>query len=298
MSGSFFFVTSRKRAFHKETNSIRSKYLKISSETNTMSGNTVFAIISVSTLIAMGLTSAIIQAGIMIFFFGKWGPAWLNEDTGQHVVYFLSDMFVLSPGLAYGWTIAIIPSVTIASIVIHTSICRDRICRNETNETPRGVLRSAWNLFKNPSVLVNLLVFLAYLGLLMICIFDLHHPSKNHYVGVGLFALSGVFLNFWVIYLDYNVERTTWHPVYVFDCLLILLSVVALFLFSFGGHMISACSEWIVLVLMLVLHTLLPIRGARVVLSKPQGWYHAFHRKHGRGQIVLTDPRPPNKIDM
>ena len=69
-------------------------------------------------------------------------------------------------------------------------------------------------------------------------------------------------------------------------------------MFIFGSLMVSACSEWSVLLLMVVLHTLLPIRGARVVLSRPRGWHNVFRKGPGRGQIVLIDPRPVNKIDF
>jgi hypothetical protein len=264
-----------------------------------MSGNTVFAIISVAVMITVGIVTAVAQCGLMIFVLGRWGPAWIEKATGQHVVYFLSDIFVLSPGLAYAWTISIIPSVAIAATIIRTSLSRDAVC---VNQTPKRLskfgLRSIWNRVMDPTLLVLFLVFMAYMGLMLLSLFDLHHPSNNHYVGVGLFAFSGVFLNFWVVYLDYTVERNTWHPVLVFDCSLVLLSIVALCMFIFGSLMVSACSEWSVLLLMVVLHTLLPIRGARVVLSRPRGWHNVFRKGPGRGQIVLVDPRPANKIDF
>jgi hypothetical protein len=257
-----------------------------------MGGNTVFAIVSVSVLITVGLCAVITQFGLMVFVFGKWGPVYLNEATGQHVVYFLSDMFVLSPGLAYAWITSIIPSVSIAATIISTSISRDKICRNQPMNG------SMWNRVMDPTNLVFCTVFLAYMGLVLLSLFDLHHPSGNHYVGVGLFATAGVILNFWVVYLDYTVERTTWHPVYVFDSALILLAIVALNVFIFGDHFTSACSEWTVLFLMVVLHALLPIRGARIVLSKPQGWHNAFRRGRGRGHIILIDPSPVDKMDF
>ena len=110
-----------------------------------MGGNTVFAIESVSVLITVGITTAIAQCGLMIFVFGRWGPAWIEEATGQHVVYFLSDMFVLSPGLAHAWTISIIPSVAIAATIIRTSLSRDAICVNQAPKTTSTLTRTCVN---------------------------------------------------------------------------------------------------------------------------------------------------------
>ncbi|KAJ1466869.1 hypothetical protein T484DRAFT_1860430, partial [Baffinella frigidus] len=88
-----------------------------------MSGNTIFATISVAVFITVGLGAALAQFGLMVFFLMKWGPVWVNDDA-DHVVFFLSDMFVFSPGLAYAWAVLITPSVAIAGITISTSIAR------------------------------------------------------------------------------------------------------------------------------------------------------------------------------
>ena len=246
-----------------------------------MSGNTVFAIISLSVLIAVGMGAAFIQFGLMLYVFGKWGFSW--KET--HVLFFLSDLFVLNPGLAWAWALAIIPSLYIAVSTISTSIARDRV---------------AWSLYVKPppynlTIIAWIFTFIAQFGLILIANWDLHHPSGLHYVGVFLFGSAGVVLNFWVLYLDLGVKRSTWHPVYRIDCLLVLVSSIAVILFVFGSKSISAASEWCVLMLMVVLHFLLPIRGTRIVISRPQIWYNS-RRSHIIHGGTLGIPESDDKI--
>jgi hypothetical protein len=271
-----------------------------------MGGNTIFAVVSVSALVSVGIGAAIMQCGMMIFFFGKYGASFFNEANGKHMVYYLSDLFVLSPGLAYAWTLSVIPSVAIAAIIVSTSIARDRLLKNDPVRMSVSLQSRISRIFTyvcdqvfDTTNLVWMLVFFANMGLMLLSLFDLHHTSRLHYLGVELFASCSVVLQFWVVYLDYTVERSTWHPVYVFDCIIILISFVALGMFSFGRERISAVSEWAILLLMVVLHALLPIRGARVVFSKPRGWHNPFHTSHsGGGQIILIDDRSVEKMDF
>jgi hypothetical protein len=251
-----------------------------------MGGSTIFAILSVSVLLTLGIVAAIMQCGMMLYAFGKWGPA--NEENGM--IYFLSDLFIFSRGLAYAWILSVIPSVAIAAIIVRTSISRDRICRNDP-------VRKSAHLYDQVFDATNFiwfLVFLSNMGLLLISLFDMHHPTGLHFVGVGLFAACSAFLQFWVIYLDYTVDRPTWHPLYVFDGILVLLSFFSLGTFSLGGATVSALSEWFVLILMITIHLFLPIRGSRIVLSKPRGFKNPFHI-NTRGQILLVDKRPVDK---
>jgi hypothetical protein len=261
-----------------------------------MSGNTTFAILSVSMLLTLGVGAAIMQSGIMLYAFGKWGPA-SNED-GIHAIYFLSDLFVLTPGLAYAWILSVLPSVAIAAIIVRTSIARDRIFRNDPLRKSAQNITYVYEKVFDTTNFIWFLVFLSNLGLMLLSLFDLHHPTGNHYVGVALFAASSAILQFWVIYLDYTVERTTWHPVYVFDGILVLLSFFALGIFTLGTASVSAFSEWFVLVLMVILHFLVPIRGTRVVLSKPRGFKNPFKNHHTKGKILLVEKLPVDKMDF
>jgi hypothetical protein len=265
-----------------------------------MSGNTIFATISVAVFITVGLGAALAQFGLMVFFLMKWGPVWVNDDA-DHVVFFLSDMFVFSPGLAYAWAVLITPSVAIAGITISTSIARDRVYWNAPLVEPTGWHRPLWSHVggntailcryvyrqaKNPVCHAWGWVFIAQLGLMLLIMFDLHNPNRLHYVGVCFYGSSGVVLNLWVLYLDYGVDRSTWHPFYQFDRLLVLTALTTLAMFVFGDALVSASAEWVVLLLMVTLHTLLPVRGARVVLSAPSVWHNSF----------LTPPAPQRPV--
>ena len=256
-----------------------------------MGGNTVFAILSVSVLIALGLGAALTQFGLMIYVFGKWGFVQQTNVTGTPVLYFLSDMFVLNPGLAYAWAFSIIPSVAIAATIIITSIARDLVIWNyiiDTYKPPYNMTRFVW-----------FVTICAQWGLALLSYFDLHHPSGMHYVGVALFGMAGVILNFWVLYLDYGIERASWHPVYTFDGLLTLISFIALIMFVFGTKSISAASEWVVLLLMVTLHALLPFRGTRVVLSRPQIWYNSWRSPvNGKPDVRTPSPDENNGADI
>ncbi|KAJ1464835.1 hypothetical protein T484DRAFT_1757805 [Baffinella frigidus] len=233
-----------------------------------MSGNTAFALVSVAVLVTIGLGAALTQFGLMIYAFGKWGFIWTNGFTGAPVLFFLSDMFVLNPGLAYAWAFAITPSVAIAVTIINTSLARDRLIWNtmvHTCKPPYDLTKFVW-----------VVAVCAQWGLALLAYFDLHNPSGLHYLGVGLFGVGGVVLNFWVVFLDYGIERATWHPAITFDRILTIISLVSLSLFVLGTRSLSAASEWVVLLVMITLHALLPIRGARVVLSQPQIWYNSY----------------------
>ena len=195
-------------------------------------------------------------------------------------MFFLSDLFVLNPGMAYAWALAIIPSVAIAATIITTSIARDRLLWNtlEGQNPPRDLNRVVWAV-----------CIATQWGLILLSYFNLHHPSRLHYLGVALFATGGVVLQMWVVILDYGISRNTWHPVKTFDRILVFVSFIALPLFGFGSRSVSAASEWVVLLVAVVLHTLLPIRGARVVLSKPEIWYNS-RRSHDKDANVSRNP--------
>jgi hypothetical protein len=230
-----------------------------------MSGNVVFSIVSVSVMVAVGIMSAITQLGIMVFMFSKYGLTAVHADTGFTFLLFLSDTFVLSPGLAHAWIVSITPSIAIAAIIVDTSKARDR--RVTGVHTEKGpVLRAV--------------VFISFIGLILLALFDVGSMPLLHYVGVILFTGGGLVLNGWVLYLDYGVERLLWHPMLKFDITLLAISAIALPLFALasvaGYPDISACAEWGILIIMIILHVMLPIRGARVVLSTPEPYYNSM----------------------
>ena len=244
-----------------------------------MGGNTAFAIISVSVMVSSGLAAALIQFGIVLYVFSKWGFS-DPDSIGRPVLYFLSDLFVIQPGIAYAWALSVIPSLTIALTIITTSVYRDFLIWGRMIDTkpPYNLTIFAW-----------IVALFGQWGLILIAYFDLHHRSRMHYLGVALFASSGLIFNVWVVFLDYGVRRMTWHPVFFADCALSTVSVVALIFFVFGSNSVSAASEWCVLLLMSTLHMLLPIRGARIVLSHPNILYNSGRRS----PIVVSDTTPP-----
>jgi hypothetical protein len=244
-----------------------------------MAGNTAFALISVAVMVTLGIGAALTQFGLMIYSFGKWGFIWTNGLTGEPTLFFLSDIFYLTPGLAYAWSFSIIPSLAIAVTIINTSIARDRLIWNtmvDTCKPPYDLSTFAWSL----SVL-------GQWGLALLSYFDLHTPSGGHYLGVALFGASGLTLNLWILYLDYGICRATYHPILMFDRILAFTTVVALILFVFGSRSVSAASEWVVLLVMIAINTLLPVRGARVVLSPPQIWYNSLRSRDKEVPEVL-----------
>jgi hypothetical protein len=229
-----------------------------------MSGNVVFSIVSVSVMVAVGLMSAITQLGIMVFIFSKYGLTAVHEETGFVFLLFLSDTFVLSPGLAHAWIVSIIPSVAIAAIIVDTSRARDRRMTGVHTEN---------------DLMLKSVVFIAFFGLILLALFDVGSMPFLHYVGVIMFTWGGLVLNGLVLYLDYGVDRLTWHPMLKFDIALLVISTIALPCFALasvlGAPDVSACAEWVILIVMIILHVMLPIRGARVVLSAPQPYYNS-----------------------
>jgi hypothetical protein len=242
-----------------------------------MSGNVVFSIVSVSVMVAVGLMSALAQFGIMVFMFSRYGLTTVHEDTGFTVLLFLSDTFVLSPGLAHAWIISIAPSIAIAAIIIDTSKARDR---------------RATGGWEQPDYELKLVVFVTLFGLILLALFDVSAMPQLHYSGVVLFTAGGLILNAWILYLDYGVERLLWHPMLKFDIALLIISAIALPIFAIGNVLgyydISAAAEWVVLIIMITLHVMLPIRGARVVLSTPEPYHNTRPKRELYRILNLT----------
>jgi hypothetical protein len=254
-----------------------------------MVGNEAFAVVSVSAFVALGFTSAIIQFAIMVYVLGKWGITTIAENgslfSGPAQFLFLSDTFAMAPGLANAWMISVTPSVAIAAVTIRTSLVRDNAVISKYSShghplqcTNTGLfsyvyfelLSSKWFLWYN--------VFLAHWGLALLSFFDLNNITNNHYVGVVCFSMGNTLLNLWVVRLDYGVNGKLWHPFYTFDAVMVTISVIALFIFPsaalVGYPDASAAAEWVILGIMVTFHILLPIRGARIVLSKPNFWWN------------------------
>jgi hypothetical protein len=260
-------------------------------------GNPAFALISVSVMIAVALSSALTQFGIMVFLFGQWGFAWIDTNTGGTLLHFLSETFTLSPGLANAWLMSIIPSITTIAAIVSTEQARDSFAqtvvgdrqpvdKQRTGKQREAYCTSACNYAQTnvkPVILWGL-VLLAHIGLMMLIIFA-YTPGTHemHYFGVALFTSSMTVLNAWVVFIDYGVERVTWHPFIKFDAILFIVAVSALAVFVLGEPNISAAAEWIALLTMVSLHTLLPFRGARVVLSRPRLRYNSGWCAIGRG---------------
>lgn len=242
-----------------------------------MSGNVVFSIVSVSVGVSVALMSAIAQFGIMVFMFSKYGLTATHQDTGFSVLLFLSDTFVLSPDLAHAWIISITPSVAIAAIIVQTSRVRDM--RMTGADTDRGFM-------------IRFMVFISFFGLILLALFDVLGMPGLHYTGVIMFTGGGLFLNGWVLYLDYGVERLIWHPLLRFDIGLLSISTIALPLFALadlvGYPDVSAFAEWVLLVVMITLHLMLPIRGARIVLSTPAPYYNTGPTRALYKMLCLT----------
>jgi hypothetical protein len=106
-------------------------------------------------------------------------------------------------------------------------------------------------------------------------------------------------LNFAVIFLDYGCPRAVWHPAILFDRVLASLTFIALMFFVFGAKSISAAAEWVILLFMVCNHGLLPVRGARIVLSRPQIWYNSFRSRvnDNAHEVVRASPVRPEVVD-
>jgi hypothetical protein len=222
-----------------------------------------FALMITSTLISVGIVSSIAQMGIVLLLFGTHGFIIELQPSGDQIFLYLSDTFALSPGLANAWLISIIPSVAVAAIIIHTSLTRDM---KRINQLPgeNMVLRLVnWVLW----IGVWMTAWVTHVGLMMLVGYNIVKQRGLHTTGASIYLIGGWVLNTWVVFLDYGVHRRRWHPLIVFDTILICVAVISACMFFQGNLNLSVIGEWILLILLLVIHALLPIRGARIVLS-------------------------------
>jgi hypothetical protein len=218
-----------------------------------------FALIITSTLLSVGVFSALSQISVVLTLYGKYG-LWVEVQPSGYIVFrYLSDTFVMDPGKANTWLIAMIPSVAIAAIVINTSTRRDI-----------KKLRDGGGSCQYAPSLIALwfTVCTTQTGLIMLVLYNIVENFGLHVVGVSLCLVGAFVLNAWVIVLDHRVTRRRWHPQIVFDVTLIFVTIISIVLFFQPILNLSVVGEWVLLTGMMVSHTLLPFRGARIVLAK------------------------------
>jgi hypothetical protein len=223
-----------------------------------------FALIITSTLISVGVASSFAQMAIILTLYGRYGFMTQVEGSGDTEYRFLSDTFALDHGLANTWLMAMIPSVAVASIIIHTALDRNRkrMCVGSDNTIIIKFV-ALWST-----------VLVTQLGLIMLVLYNVVWKKEEHFTGVILCVVGGLILNVWVIILDYGVTRNRWHPRIFFDLLVFFTTTLAIYLFVQPMINTSVLGEWILLVVVWASHTLMPFRGARIVLSpsRAQGY--------------------------
>jgi hypothetical protein len=219
-----------------------------------------FALLITSVLISVGIISSLSQMGVVMCLFGKHG--FVLESTGGLKFVFLSDTFVQNPGLANAWLVSVIPSVAVAAIVIHTSLTRDMAEMKRTHDT-----HQFWFVNWSCWICLWMSVLVTHIGLLMLVVYNVVKHKDLHILGVVLMVTGGLVLNAWVLFLDYGVARKRWHPQLVFDIVCGIITVVSIGVFLNQDTTSSVVAEWILLALLTTIHALLPIRGARIVLS-------------------------------
>lgn len=240
-----------------------------------------FALLITSTLITFGVASSFAQLTIILTLYGTHGflrepvsnsttKVVYTETNNQQFVY-LSDTFALDPGLANTWLMTMIPSVAVAAIIIHTALQRTKtyahqgILQDQLSAERRKELdmNTFWKL-----TLLWLVVFLTHFGLILLVLCNIEWKRDEHYAGVVMTLIGGLFLNIWVIRLDYKVVRHRWHPQILLDTLIAFITICAIAMFAQVNTNTSVVGEWMLLLVVWVSHTLMPFRGARVVLSK------------------------------
>jgi hypothetical protein len=218
-----------------------------------------FALMITSTMVSFGVVSAFAQLGIILTLYGKYGFVLHNTGTGLHEFRYLSDTFALDPGLTNTWLMTMIPSVAVAAIILHTAIQRRKDSTSWSNT--RIQVTALW-----------LVVYVTQMGLIMLVLYNITWRVNEHYIGVVLTVTGGLILNIWVILFDYEVTRRRWHPHVTFDTCVLLITFCAVILFVQPGKNASVLGEWLLLIIVWVCHTLMPFRGARIVLSPPNDW--------------------------
>jgi hypothetical protein len=219
-----------------------------------------FALMLTSALISVGIVSSLSQMGVVLYLFGKHGFIIETSTSGDNVFRYLSDTFALSPGLANAWLISMIPSVAVAAIIINTSLARDLKRSYNGNYNIQFVNTLFW-------IFLWLTVLVTHIGLMMLVLYNIQWKKGLHIVGVILCVVGGLLLNAWVGFLDYGVTRRRWHPQIVFDTIIVFVTVLSVFLFSQYDNNVSVLGEWVLLVIVMIVHAIMPIRGARIVFS-------------------------------
>jgi hypothetical protein len=228
-----------------------------------MSTPDAFAVMLTSTLISVGIFSALSQMGAVLHLFGRHGFIIRETPEQDETFLYLSDTFVKDPGLANTWLIAMIPSLAVAAIVINTSIAREMKRIKQLPEENRVLRRVNWFYW----ICEWVLVWITHIGLMMLVLYNIVDQKGLHITGVSICMGGGLILNGWIILLDYRVHRRRWHPLIIFDTFLLCVALIAIVVFFTGTLNVSVTGEWILLVILMVIHALLPIRGARIVLS-------------------------------
>ena len=218
-----------------------------------------FALMITSTMVSFGVVSSFAQLGIILTLYGKYGFVLLDTGTGLHEFRYLSDTFALDPGLTNTWLMTMIPSVAVAAIILHTAIQR----RKDS---------ASWSSTRMQVTALWLVVYVTQMGLIMLVLYNITWRVNEHYIGVVLTVTGGLILNIWVILFDYEVTRRRWHPHVTFDTCVLLTTICAVFLFVQPSKNASVLGEWLLLISVWVCHTLMPFRGARIVLSPPNDW--------------------------
>ena len=230
-----------------------------------MSAPDAFALMITSTLISVGIISAMAQMGVVLHLFGRHGFIIQETPSNNQTFNYLSDTFAVDPGLANAWLISMIPSVAVAAFIINTSISRDMKRIKQLQSEHEVLHRKGFNWFR--WICAWMIVWVTHVGLIMLVGYDIVQQRDLHINGVFICMFGGLFLNMWVVSLDYQVHRRRWHPLIIFDTLIVCVGVVGIAMFFESSLNVSVVGEWILLILLMVIHALLPIRGARIVFS-------------------------------
>jgi hypothetical protein len=218
-----------------------------------------FSSIVVNSIVSIGLISAFIQISLTILLFAKHG-AIFQDDQNLYSFAFLSDALRTNVVLANAWSLSFIPSLTLIFCVLSSYFWK----------TAKYKLL-AFTFVSNVST---------HLGLLLIIFFDNDTESVKHLWGVVAAVNGFIFMHLLVIHTDWETLRQTWHPSKRFDSVILVLTIASVGLFAVtflvlrdsNKHQnslltMSVLSEWILLVILMLLQLKLPARAVRIALD-------------------------------
>jgi len=172
---------------------------------------------------------------------------------------FLSDALRTNSILANAWTLSFFPSLTMILCSLYSYF--------------------KWHGMHTQVTLTFISAFVTHLGLFLVIFFDNRQHNSQHLIGVAA-AVGGIlFMYIMVIHSDWEILRQTWHPNIVFDSILAIfaaVSVVVLAVTIGADHrdwvenpitvQVSVISEWVLLVILMVMQLTLPSRAVRIAL--------------------------------